>query len=302
MNVSFNTISQNAYNTVRTLIPQSSYDVAALTLIFASTYFSKEAALVEGACYVGYKWYSSRQLSDPSKVSNIYLPEHNDTLTVLQDKIDIFREKVEILKNDPNVIGIVSLPRVDLPGQTSPVYIKKDYADKNTEHLVARDIETNQKVGFALLHPSWEKNNYMKSYYCFSDVPEYLQGYGADKTDVPKIYLEQVTNEQPQKFKNVGVILIKAILQHYQTSCDARLIFNAVRNTQPYYYKMGFRMVNNDVESNRRWAEIAASGRKTYVDMGSHPMLLPDDARKLWKDEIAANPIGFPKRIEKQGP
>lgn len=124
--------------------------------------------------------------------------------------------------------------------------------------------------------------------------PSAYGGYGPSQGETSKILLDQVTSSE--EYKNVGVLLNKAIHQKFMAICQCRMIIDAVRGSHPYHYLLGFRSLNS--EQNRLYASFAETREHPNQDLGSVSMYLPDDARRLWQEEIENFPIEFPQRSQ----
>lgn len=232
---------------------------------------------------------ADQESKNPTKVNSIYVP-----LAVPVGKLNLSENNIRHLHEISGVVGITAASCVDQPGKVSLIYITQT-EQYNSAYACFRayELETGKQVGSAEVYAFLETNQYCQNFYRHN-VPSHLQGYGADRGSVPKVFLRQVTNEDPKQYKNIGVLLLKMILQYYNDRCECRLILDAVRNTQPYYYKLGFRMANPEQEHlNANWAEIASIG-KIPEDMGTHQMFLPDEARILWHNEITEYPFELP--------
>ncbi len=166
-------------------------------------------------------------LSIRTEVANIY---------ELQKRGDLapYAKKVERVRRS-GALGITFVPRAD--SQPGPIYIRKEWLTLDTVGFVAYDLINNRKIGLAEVSREWGG----------------------------RIKLHSLENLSPQTHKNVGVVLIKAILQDDK---EGRMYLTPVDNTASYYSKLGFRAKKAD-------------------------MYLPDDARALWFLEIAQNPIDF---------
>lgn len=157
-------------------------------------------------------------------------------------------------------------------------------------------LETDHQIGFVVLHPILEANNYGKGLLAFGEAQE-VRGYGLDQSNekIPKIIVYQVTNQAQSQYKNVGVVLFKAAVQHYFEACGGRVILDAVRNNGPYWYRLGLRASNPEsTHFNRTCAQIVRAKARLQENLGSHQMYLPQGAIHLWHQETRENPIQFP--------
>lgn len=286
MEIIRNYMPQQAFELWENFSPKDNKEMFATAATFALSFFSSKVALVLGACYLGYKWMTAEKV-DYSEIRDIYKPTRFN-----EREWAPYKEKLAELKRDPNVIGatFVSHPK---NGKLQPIFIKKHQTYPETVVFVAYDLRTNDTVGFAEVKPFLETNNYLEDCW-LAGLPDEMKGYGTDKDNhrLGKVYMHQVTNERPEHYKNIGVVLTKAVLQHYHESCQGRTMIDAVRNTQPYWYKLGFRVSNPDqVEKNVLFGRIARRGQKVMRDMGSVYMHLPEKAQKLWLHEIEQHPI-----------
>lgn len=246
--------------------------------------------------YLGYKWLKAEKptelkavekLPDPNEAQEIYTPprpSERDLAGLAQHA-----EKIAKLKQNKDVMGIVFVPNTE--GQLTPIYIKYFKANPQTESFSAYSLNDDRQLGFAQVHPFLESNDYLKQGYWAGERPEEYEGYGSSKEEVGKVLLEQLTN-QSKDHKNIGVVLNKAIHQHYQTECQGRIVIDAVRKTHPYHYKLGFRADNP--EFNALCANYARESQRPDRDLGSVMMILPEQACRLWMEEVQKNPIGFP--------
>jgi hypothetical protein len=228
--------------------------------------------------YLGYKWCTA----DPNAVQTIYTPPHPSTYDI--QNLELHAEKIEKLKKNPEVMGITF---ADRKGSLCPIYIKHTEPEDSKILFTAHDLATDTQLGFAITLPFLDSNEYLKDYWLM--MPPQYQGYGSSQDEVSKVLLEQVTNTSD--YKNIGVILNKAIHQKFEKKCQGRILIDAVRETHPYHYKMGFRSL--DPEKNRLYSQYAKERQIPNLDLGSIPMYLPDRARELWLKEIREFPIQF---------
>ena len=262
--------------------PTSKKGWAALGLWCATLLVSSGAAVAAGIGYLGYKWARPEKLPDPNTVQEIYTPPHPNETDLHQHAA-----KIAQLKKDPEVMGITFAP--DEKGRLTPIYIKCVQSNPQTTYFFALDLANDTQLGFAITHPFLKSNQYLTKGLWIHRPSEYA-GYGSSQEEVGKVLLERVANEST--YKNIGVILNKAIHQKFEAECQARIIIDAIRTTHPYHYKMGFRSA--DSEENSLYAYYARKHRIPDKDLGSVLMHLPDRARHLWLNEIHDHPIGFP--------
>jgi len=112
---------------------------------------------------------------------------------------------------------------------------------------------------------------------------------------VSKVFLNTVENEAAHQFKNVGVVLIKAILQDTYDFCEGRMLLESVRATASYYHKLGFQFCDPKMETEMNEAlALSQNVTKLNKDLGAHYMYLPEEARDLWVREIDGGLIGLP--------
>jgi len=273
-------------NIIEIFQPRCKKEWAALGLSCATLLISSGTAIVAGIGYLGYKWATADKLPNPNTVQTIYTPPHPSKTDLLN--LHLHREKIAKLNRDPQVMGITFAP--DKRGHLSPIYIKCTELNAHTTYFFAHDLTNDARLGFAITHPFLKSNQYLKEGHWICGRPKEYAGYGSSPEEVGKVLLEQVTNEST--YKNIGVILNKAIHQKFENECQGRIIIDAVRVTQPYHYKMGFRTA--DSEKNSLYAQYAKEHQIPHRDLGSVSMHLPDRARQLWLDEIHNRPIGFP--------
>ncbi len=234
-----------------------------------------------------------------NEVNNIYTP----TPQMLSG---LDSEKIRNLRSDPKIMGITFTFK---KGTLVPIYIKifseqtLDASKKVvrlTNRFYAYDFSDDHLLGLATAKPMLESNNHFSEFWPFGGKDDYLIGNGLEVAEVNKIWLENVKNED-LNYKNVGVILIKAIHQRYRPECQGRMVIEAARNVHPYYYKLGFRAFDPEKrvllnDKNSLYASHAKQKQIPKMDFGSVYMYLPDHACQLWKNEIDRNPIGWPEQ------
>lgn len=228
---------------------------------------------------------SCQKNRNSNEIDHIYTPTNQ--------KCDLtpYAAKIAILKKDQNVMGITFT--FNKQNELIPIYIVRT---QNTylANFFAYDLSTNEQLGFAFTKFHCLENNYLTNYWLGRKPEEYI-GYGPNRTETNKTFLDQVTNES--QCKNIGVILIKAIQQVFmEKKFEGRILIEAVRQTPPYHYKMGFRAFNPKTrEFDSKFNSLCASylQRKEIPkkDLGLHYMYLPEAARNLWSEEIKNNPI-----------
>jgi hypothetical protein len=280
---------------MNSILPQNKKEFCAFILTTAMTTVSVRAALAVGTFYIGLKLTTTKKLPDPASVREIYaLPQWNEPSSKrLADKIDR-------LKNDSTILGLTCVPTRD-SNQLRQIYIKGPislraslFCDSESVRFTAHDLKDDRTIGTAYVRP------FHNSTVMFTEEElewfSHLIGYGLDPTDnKPKILLSNIKNDCPQKYKNVGVVLTKAILQYYKEPYNGRTFLEAVRNSQPYWYKLGFRVSKlSDQHLNASFAQMAQSNTVANQDNGSHYMHLPKEGIDLWLKEIEKNPIRFP--------
>lgn len=271
-------------NSLETFQPKNKKEWAALSLSCATLLISSGAALAAGAGYVGYKWATAEKLGNPNAVQTIYTPPRPTQAD--KEKLQSHAEKIEKLKKDPRIMGIAFA--ADKNENVVPLYIRYIRCDSYTVYFSAHAIEDDVELGFAITHPFISSNNYMSGYW-LAGVPSECTGYGSNSENVSKVLLQQVQNNS--SYKNIGVILNKAIHQKFASECEGRILIQAVRITHPYHYKLGFRSL--DSEQNRVYARYANNHQIPKKDLGSVYMHLPDQARQLWLKEVKDHPITF---------
>ena len=89
--------------------------------------------------------------------------------------------------------------------------------------MSAHDLTNDESVGFAIVNLYLNENNFSRDDYPVG-MPNPLKSYGFDPSDRNKVELEYISNRMPKKYKNVGVVLIKSILQY----C---MLLNALQNS-----------------------------------------------------------------------
>lgn len=212
-------------------------------------------------------------------------------LPPFQKGLEPYANKIHQLKKDPNVMGIAFIPD-QRSGQLYPIYIRRT-GNQHTMTFQAYDLRSDKDLGYATVHPCLRSNNYAEGYY-HKGLPKEYRGYpGSDQKAEDKLMLSFLINAVRGQYKNVGAVLIKAMLQHYEKSCECRLECDSAWGSQPFYYKLGFRVRSWQREMNRFFGCLSHLNQKTEQDLGNYKMHLPDAARRLWLDEIHQNPIRF---------
>jgi len=269
------------------LLPKNQKELICAVTALALSLIHFKAALLIGACYLGYKALWAEKLPNPHDVLKIYTPVQYE-----ERDWGPYAEKVSQLKTTPGVIGVTFVPSRD-ESKKLPVYITRSQAeDKFTEVFRVFDLKADKQIGFAEINPYTKENGYLEAFW-IAGVPEHIENdrYGKH---VDKVILNQVTNEKGSQYKQVGVVLIKAILETFMNLCSGRMILDAVRTTQPYYYQLGFRMSKpRDVEMDATCARVIRWNQRFTKDMGSHWMDLPDNGRVLWQREIKQQSVLF---------
>ncbi len=245
---------------------------------------------------IGYKRGTVQKLLLPNETQKIYFPPRFDLSTIEPS----YTNKVKRLQNNPNIMGMTCVPRRE-GEELVPVYIEKAQGTGEEAYihkLLAKKITDDSLIGFAQLNLLTEKNIELMD--LWGPEPVEWRGYGpSEATDGPfvnKVLLDQVTNKQPNKYKNVGMILLKAIIQNYYDDFQGRVLLQAVRNTHPYHYKLGFRVSQQNQEYlNAKFAKLAQSSTPVDQNLGSVYMHLPEQAINLWRREIEQDPIRFPE-------
>ncbi len=234
------------------------------------------AAVLFASCYIGYKWLVT------DRTPKIYSPQKWGNLAP-------YAEKVEEVRKKSGVIGLSFVTCRDSKREV-PVYIEK-LSSFCGEEFIACDLATDERIGSALIHPFLETTRYMEDYYV-AGVPDDLAGYGPNDEPVEKVYVASLRSLAPESYKNVGVVLIKAAIEHYKDKCEGRVALHAEGNTPSFYYKLGFRISKaRDLKNQAVIAELARRCQKRETGFGTILMHLPDDARSLWFQEIGKNPI-----------
>lgn len=215
--------------------------------------------------------------SQPNLPSFYNLPTIDFTALPLQNLI-------QNLKNDPSIIGVSHIH--DLQGNALPIYIKLTRHSRGTARFVAYTILDHQIVGTADI----EEEKYLseqseESTYFYLGLPEELKGYGHEGQNIEKVYLNFIRNSRPDKYKNVGVMLLHFIFNFYDKSCDGRIMLQALSQTGPYHYKNGFRAADLRDEHLHSLFEKAAF-TKEPLDHESIYMILPDSSRQTWRQAI----------------
>lgn len=272
-------------DTIAIFQPSNKKEWAALGIPCLALLASSGAAIAAGIGYLGYKWTTAEKLPDPNTVQTIYTPPHPNK-TDLENLGRLYAKKISDLKKDSQIMGITFA--LDKSKHLTPIYIKCTPKDAHT-YFTAHNLANDKELGFAITLPFLKSNNYLKNCWIGGRPKEYI-GYGSSQEEVGKVLLEQVTNRS--EYKNIGVILNKAIHQKFENECQARIIIDAVRITHPYHYKMGFRAAER--EKNRLYAQYVKNHQIPDRNLGSVFMHLPDEARQLWLNEIHDHPISFP--------
>jgi len=246
------------------------------------------AAATMGTVYLLYKMIKPKGVS-PNEVENIYTPTSETNWPSLSQ----YSVKIGALKKQGNVMGITFT--FDKANVLTPIYIRRNQNDERG-YFEACQLSNDEPLGFAEITTYLKSNNYLASYWLGGTPKEYI-GDGPIRKEVSKIVLDQVQNDS--QYKNIGVILNKAIHQHFMDECEGRMVIKAVRNTHPFHYKLGFRTFNPaigelDLKSNSRCKSHVKKHKILKEDWGIAYMHLPDHARELWLKEIQQNPIKFP--------
>ena len=231
---------------------------------------------------------------DVNAVQKIYTPPRPTEADLAE--LQQYAEKIEKLKNDEFVMGIAFA--INEQGDLAPVYVRCREIDIYQTAFVVHSLANDQRLGDAVVNPFLPSNQYLQDYWPI-ETPEESIGYGSEKGQIGKVWLHNVRNLS--SFKNIGVLLNKAIHQKFESECEGRMIINAVRGTHPYHYKLGFRAFDPsqngafESEKNSLYAEYVKNHEIPDRDLGSVPMLLPEEARELWLTEIREYPIEFPR-------
>lgn len=280
-------------------------DVAIACLSLSICPFSGLVGATVAATYVFHRrinnYYENCE-HQSNDVNNIYTPT-SQTISILDPR------KIQQLREDPRVMGIT----FTFNGENVlvPIYIKVFRKDipafegfgtscpaRTEDSFYAFDFSDRQ-IGFAFTKSMLKSNDYLKGFWLGAKEERYV-GNGVEKKEVNKILLDQVTNQS--QYKNIGVILNKAIHQKYQDECQGRMVIDAVRGTHPYHYKLGFRAFDPqkrilNEKLNSLFASYVQRKEIPNRDLGLVTMYLPDRARELWLQEVKRNPIGFPREL-----
>lgn len=242
------------------------------------------------ACCPSFNWGAP---SDVNAVQKIYTPPHPTEADLAE--LHQYADKIEELKNDKSVMGIAFA--INEQGDLAPVYVRCVQIDEYQTNFGVYNLANDKCLGDAITHPSLHSNRYCQDYWPIM-TPEEHVGYGSEKGQIAKVWLDNLRNFS--SFKNIGVLLNKAIHQKFENECEGRMIIDAVRKTHPYHYKLGFRAFDPrqngafDSKKNSLYAKYVTNHEIPDRDLGSVPMLLPEEARELWLTEIREYPIEFP--------
>jgi hypothetical protein len=208
----------------------------------------------------------------------IWVPNSHDVTEIypLQKMgcLAFYSEKLEKLKKNEGYLGATFIR--DELNQPIPIYlIKKVQSDEGDEceeaQFFAHDLQDDTLIGSA--------DTVMNQY-----------AYGEKKEMLESVYLMDLRRCNSKPYKNVGVTLIKAILQQSMGKYERRMSVFAINNSAPFYYYLGFRVSDpKELQKETLIARLAAS--KNRGEVSDTPMYLPDSARELWRKEIEQNPI-----------
>ncbi len=206
------------------------------------------------------------------------------TLPTIDFKSAPLKSFIQRLKKDDSVIGISHVH--DIQSQAIPVYIKLTRHLRGTARFVAYTLLDNQAIGSADI----EEEKYLseqseESTYFYLGLPEELKGYGSESSTLKKVYLNFIRNSLPDKYKNVGVMLLHFIFNFYDKSCNGRIILQALSQTGPYHYKNGFRAAELQDEHLHPLFEKAALTKQSFEHESIY-MILPDSFRQKWRKAI----------------
>lgn len=296
-----NSCTNGAYNLYEALKPKDGMDLLRLTtatVLYLSGYHTVPLAIA--TVYVG---VNLRVMYLVNNVRTIYVPpkHSNDLIEAqkikeLQSRKDV--QKVETVDGPEQlpwpILGVTSIPTRD--NQTEcPVYIKSITRKEDGHERIQfslHDVTDDKEIGFAVFRLCGESSNFYNDFFVV-EKPLVYTGYGFDKADIDKIVLLNISNKYPTLYKNVGVVLLKAILQYYK-NYDCRISLDAVWHSHAYFYKLGFRVSDiSKLHLNKRFSEMASSTEISTKDNGYCVMHLPTEARELWQEEIKTNPITF---------
>src|SRR3989338_11136995 len=154
-------------DTVAIFQPSNKKEWAALSLTCATLLVSSGAAIAAVIGYIGYKWVTAEKLPDPNTVQTIYTPPHPSEADLLH--LHSYRDKIAILKKDPQVMGITFAPNQD--NKLTPIYIKCTQADNQT-YFAAHDLANDTRLGFAVTLPFLKSNEYLKKGHWVASRPE----------------------------------------------------------------------------------------------------------------------------------
>lgn len=221
--------------------------------------------------------------------SPFYIPPHLDLSTLPKTSL----EKIKELKQKPDVAIGISAVRNIRDNSLTPIFFKV-FRTKPSEQLStikAYHLDTNEEIGAALIG----EEEYLEKAYVLGP-PEELTHYleNSESKKVRFIYLNHIENKQRERFKNVGAVLFKAVLQYYKDSYAYRLKLESVRENATLYYKLG--CVVSEKKNQFLEAEIVAASKsvKSNKNWGPVYMAMSKAGIEHWEREIKESPIRFP--------
>lgn len=196
----------------------------------------------------------ARYANEGQQVEKIYTIKATGDLAPIAAKV-----------NRQEVLGVAFIPSAQNSKRAMPVYFKKSfYEDSETGILSAYDLK-GRVIGQLIydLLPSDEIN------------------------------VTSLDNLAPHTHKNVGVVLLKTLMQLFK---ERHAVFTlAASDTTPtYYYKLGFRVrEESDLPLQAKIAALAQLNKELFPNMGFISMYLPQEGRRRWLEELERNPIHF---------
>ena len=250
------------------------------------------ARITQACCpYLGFE-----EPAEVNEVEEIYTPYHPANADLIG--LEQYAEKINELKQDESVMGIAFA--INKEGDLAPVYIRCIEIDKYQTNFCVYSLRNDECLGDAIVRPFLQSNHYCRDYFLMTFPNDPYVGYGLEKGNIAKVWLHNVRNLSSSNYKNIGVLLNKAIHQKFADECEGRMLIDAVRNSHSYHYKLGFRAIDPyqngafDTAKNSLYAKYVRNNEIPKHDLGSVSMILPEKAQELWMKEIREHPIEFP--------
>ncbi len=213
---------------------------------------------------------------------NLYkLPKFTD-----REISDLEKEKVNIINKKSNVIGFAFIPKKE-GFDLSLVYVERIFRPNSDRiYLIVTSVLEDKDLGSveALIYDQ-QKNLHLTQYSPKEEESRF----------VSRIFIDDLKNFS-ENHNNVGVLLIKSIIQIFRETYEGRIELAALADTPTYYYKLGFRCQGKDHQQNdeaiKDLVEQKIHNCLRYNLIG---MYLPIESRLAWFKEIEENPIWLPQ-------